>query len=333
MKKGLYIFCLVALALLSACSSSPSEAEQRKEPEVNKTDDTSSKETKEPDKTYTLENDGVDESAYKEALTPFPTEIPERIITTSVPITEMLYLLDITPVGVPTSTNPIPSEFDEIDRIGSPMQPDLEVVTSLQPDLLIGAKSLQSSLEKSLEGIELETAYLKTDSLEDLKLSFKVLGTYFNKTEEMNSVLSKILDEENELVTKAEGQELPRVMLIIGTSDSFMVMSENSYLGSIVKRAGADNIATSVLKVEDTYSPINMEDVAVADPDIIFVLASGDHGASEDMFKKEVESNDIWTKLSAYKNEQIHILEHDIFGVTSIMNVEEAMTRIADYLY
>lgn len=112
-----------------------------------------------------------------------------------------------------------------------------------------------------------------------------------------------------------------------------MVMSEGSYLGSLVNRLGADNIATSVLKVTDTYSPINMEDLVVADPDIILVLASGDHGASEDMFKKEVESNDTWTKLSAYKNDKIQILDYDVFGVTSIKNAEQALTQIANYFY
>lgn len=132
-------------------------------------------------KVYSLENDGVDEVLFNEALSQFPATVPERIVTTSVPLTEMLYLLGITPVGVPTSTNPIPADFETIDRIGSPMAPDLEVVTKLEPDLLLGAESLRSTLDKSLEGIDLQKAYLRTESFEDLKLSLKVLGTYFNK--------------------------------------------------------------------------------------------------------------------------------------------------------
>lgn len=287
----------------------------------------------EEDEIYSLENDGVDEDAFQEDLEQFSEDVPDRIITTSVPITEMLYLLNIIPVGVPTSTNPIPDEFGDIDQIGSPMQPDLEVVTNLEPDIIIGAKSLESSLEESLGGIEIERAYLKTDSFDDLKRTFKVLGTYFNKTEEMNKVLGEILDMENSLLRLAENKELPSVLLIIGTSDSFMVMGENSYLGSIVEKLGAENIATTKLDATGTYSPINMEDLVVADPDIIFVLASGDHGASEDMFENEVKSNDIWKSLSAYKNEQVHILDHDIFGVTSIMNVGKAMTQMAEFFY
>ncbi|OMD15592.1 hypothetical protein BSK59_00630 [Paenibacillus odorifer] len=284
-------------------------------------------------KVYSLENDGVDETLFNEALSQFPSTVPERIVTTSVPLTEMLYLLGITPVGVPTSTNPIPADFETIDRIGSPMAPDLEVVTKLEPDLLLGAESLRSTLDKSLEGIDLQKAYLRTESFEDLKLSLKVLGTYFNKKDEMNAALTKILDKENELSQLAEGKELPSVLLVIGTADSFMVMSEKSYLGSLVNKLGADNIATSVLQVTDTYSPINMENIVAADPDIILVLASGDHGATEDKFKKEIEKNETWTKLSAYANNKINILDYSVFGVTSILNAETALTEIAKYFY
>lgn len=319
-KKYSFILLAALFVALTACSThSADDSSKNQKDETNKSG------------LLTLENDGVDEEKFKEALEQFPEHVPERIIATSVPLTEMLHLLDITPVGVPTSTNPIPEDFKLIDQIGSPMAPDLEVMTNLEPDLILGAKSLRSTLEKNLEGMNMTTAYLPTDSFDDLKLSFKVLGTYFNKTEEMNKKMQLILDKENELKKRAEGKELPTVMLMIGTSDSFMVMNEKSYLGSLVERLGADNIATSVLKAKDTYSPMNMEEIAVANPDVILVLASGDHGASKEMFQKEMEKNDIWKKLSAYKNDKIHILDNEVFGVTSISNVEKALTEIADY--
>jgi len=134
---------------MSACSSNNSADNQAKNGGITNTAVASNEEanaTEAPNVTeatsnlYSLENDGVDEALFNEALAQFPATVPERIVTTSVPLTEMLYLLGITPVGVPTSTNPIPADFEAIDRIGSPMAPDLEVVTKLEPDLLLGAE-------------------------------------------------------------------------------------------------------------------------------------------------------------------------------------------------
>jgi len=326
LKKWFWVSLLVIVCTLAGCAKqeekgAEKEAEKPQQQEV-------AAEAKED-----VFEDGVDEEAFQKALASFPTEVPEKIVTTSVPLTEMLHLLGITPVGVPTSTNPIPADFDAITKIGSPMAPDLEVISSLQTDLILGAASLQSSLDQALTGMNIATAYLPTESYDDLKLSFKVLGTYFGKEEKMNEVLQSIVAKEDELKAKGQGKELPSVMLVIGTSDSFMVMSDKSYLGSLVERLGADNIAKSVLKAESTYSPMNLEDIVVADPDMIFVLASGDHGANEDKFKQEIEKNSAWTQLSAYKNDKIYMLDYSTFGVTSIANVETALSTIADYFY
>lgn len=323
MKKYYGFILLLAILLLTACSSD--------QPKENESKDQGQEKQQETSQPLTLDNDGVDAGALEEAMEQLEGEPAERVVTTSVPLTEMLHLLGITPVGVPTSSNPIPEDFEAIDEIGSPMAPDLEVMTELKPDIVLSAKSLQNSLDESLNGMDLNKAYLPTDSFDDLKVSFKALGTYFNQTEKMNEKMQAILNMENDLIERTAGKELPSVLLMIGTADSFMVMNEQSYLGSLIDRIGAENIATTVLQAKDTYSPMNMEEVVVANPDMIFVLASGDHGASEEMFKKEVEKNDMWTKLAAHKNDNIHILENEIYGVTSIQNVETALTGIVDY--
>ena len=326
MKKWFWVSLLVIVCTLAGCAKQEEKAVEKEAEKPEQQEVT-------VDVKEDVFEDGVEEEAFQKALASFPAEVPEKIVTTSVPLTEMLHLLGITPVGVPTSTNPLPTDFEPITKIGSPMAPDLEVISSLQTDLILGASSLQSSLDQALTGMNIATAYLPTESYDDLKLSFKVLGTYFGQEEKMNEVLQSIVAKENELEKQAQGKELPSVMLVIGTSDSFMVMNEKSYLGSLVGRLGADNIAQSVLKAESTYSPMNLEDIVVADPDMIFVLASGDHGANEDKFKQEIEKNSAWTQLSAYKNDKIYMLDYSTFGVTSIANVETALTTIADYFY
>lgn len=326
MKGYLFILTICALILLSACGTG---GNKEKENDGNVPEDAAELSD---GALLTLENDGIDDTELAELMDEFPEVGAERVITTSVPLTEMLHYFGVTPVGVPTSTNPIPEEFQQIEQIGSPMAPNLEIITDLEADLILSATSLQSTLENQLADMDELTAYLPTDSLSDLKVSFKALGTYFDKTELLNTKMQSILDKENELKEKFKNDEMPTVMLLVGTADSFMVMNEKSYLGSLVDRIGADNIATSVFKAKDTYSPVNMEQVVATDPDMIFVLASGDHGAAKDMFKKTVESNATWKKLSAYENDEIHVLDNDLFGVTSIINVEEALTDLGNIL-
>lgn len=267
----------------------------------------------------------------EEILAQFPDKKAKQVITTSVPIAEILYQLNIIPVGVPTSTNPLPDDFAHIDEIGSPMAPDLEKMTDLDADLILSSNALEDSLEESLKDMDLQRAYLPTDSYDDLKLSLEALGTYFDKESEAKAILQKIEDNEANLKASLKGKELPSVLLLIGTADSFMVMSEESYLGSLIATFDAENIATTTLNVDSRYSPINLESIVAADPDIIFVLSSLDHGASEDMYEKEIKNNEVWNSLSAYKNNQIHTVDYSTYGVTSILHVNKALTEIAQY--
>lgn len=285
----------------------------------------------EPDNSNEAINEEEGNEEIDELLEAFPDTEAERIITTSVPLAEMLHTLGITPVGVPTSNNPLPADFESIDAIGSPMAPNLEIITDLEPDLILSASSLEDTLEENLDGMDFDRVYLPTDSLADLKASFQTLGTYFDKENITDEKLNEISEQEKALQERLENEDLPSVLLMIGTSDDFMVMSEESYLGSLVQTTGAENIATSELQVDSTYAPVNLENIVTADPNIIFVLASLDHGASQDMFDKEVENNEAWKNLSAYKNDNIHLLDYETFGVTSIHNIEKALTEIADY--
>lgn len=332
MRKSFIYMLIIASMLLVACSNNEENNPHNKH--NNNTEENTNEAVNENDADKSDKKTGGHASVDRdldEILAQFPEETVGKVMTTSVPIAEILYTLDITPVGLPTSTNPLPEEFADIDEIGSPMAPDLEKMTDLEADLVLSSNALEDSLEESLSGIDLERAYLPTDSYEDLKLSVEALGIYFDKEEKANEVLQEIEENEAALKTELEGKDLSSVLLVIGTADAFMVMSEESYLGSLISTFGAENIATTELKVEDRYSPINMESIVAADPDIIFVLSSLDHGASEDMYEKEIENSDAWQSLSAYKNDQIHTVDYATYGVTSILNVNNALTEIAQY--
>lgn len=60
--------------------------------------------------------------------------VPEqRVVSTTVAITEMMAALEVDLVGVPTSSKVLPARYDAVTKIGNPMSPDMELVKSLKP--------------------------------------------------------------------------------------------------------------------------------------------------------------------------------------------------------
>ena len=70
-----------------------------------------------------------------------------RVVATSPAVTDICDKLDIDLVGVPkSSVSTIPSRYKKAKKIGLAMSPDMEIVSSLNPDWILCPSSLQLSL-------------------------------------------------------------------------------------------------------------------------------------------------------------------------------------------
>ena len=86
----------------------------------------------------------------------------------------------------------------------------------------------------------------------------------------------------------------------MGLPGSYIVATDNSYVGSLVKLAGGTNVYGDGDGQE--FLNANTEDMKLKEPDIILRAA---HALPEDvtkMFNDEFSSNDIWKHFKAVEN-------------------------------
>ncbi|MEH6940829.1 ABC transporter substrate-binding protein [Bacillus sp. JJ722] len=324
MKKSLYgaVF-LSALLVLGGCT------EDKAEPATNKEEKVADASKSEDDSKTSSEN----AAKVEELLKQFPSEQPKSIVTTSVSIIEMLNILDVKPVGIPTTTHKLPEGFDQITQIGSTIEPDVEKIVSLKPDIIIGPESIQDSLEKKTKNSKVARAYIPTDSYEELKLSLEVLGKALHKEDVAKEYLAQLDEKEAAVLEKVKGKEAPKVMLLFGSGESFMLMNDTTYVGSLIKKLGATNIVTEAVKSKEAYIPMNMEDVITANPDAILLVSHGDPTAALEQFKAEVKKNGAWEKLNAFKEDRVQALNYETFGYASIEKAINGLEQLNDILY
>lgn len=275
----------------------------------------------------------VDENKVSEILAQFNNETPAKTVTLSVAITELYHELGLELVGVPTSTSKLPEAYDQVTRIGNSHQPDLEQIVKLQPDVVLGPSSIKDSLEKNLTTTSLHTAYLPVDSLEELKLTTVALGRLYKQEEKAEALLQKFAEQENEALKLAEGKTPPKVLFLFGSAESLMFMNENTFAGSLAQKLGASNVVSDVLKLTETYIPLNMENIVEANPDVILLVAHGDPAAVAAKFEEDVKKNGAWEKLNAFKNGKMKTLDYSLFGTASLVKAPEAYKELAQILY
>lgn len=268
------------------------------------------------------------------ALAQFPDTPPKTVVAASVPIAEVLDLLGVPVAGVPTTMGQhLPASLDGAERIGTVKALDVEKIVKLSPDLVVASEGARSSVEASLASTKTPAAYLETENFDDLRFAVDVLATAFDREDRGAEVLST-MDRHADTLTSARGSsDAPKVLLLIGAADSFMVMSGNSFLGSLVSKAGADNIAESALNAKETFSAVNLEKIVAAAPDVVLVLQSGDVAAAQKTFDAEVEKNPAWKSLPAYQNKRINVVDYNTFGYTSVTALDTSVPELTGLLY
>lgn len=254
----------------------------------------------------------------------------ERIIAGSVAITEILHALGVNLVGVPTSQYPLPEELKDVTRIGEPMTPDLEIMKSLNPTKIVTVSSLSETLKDVFEQQNMEAEFLSLDNLDMLKENIERLGNDLGKEKEAQDILSAMKEKENKALEIAKGKEAPTVMIIFGAPGNFMIATENSFVGSLAKTLGAENVVNSV---GAPFIPVNMEMLAQSQPDFILRMSHANPEQTKLMFDKEFEDNKGWQNFTAVTEGRVFDLENGYFGMTANLKSADALLKLAELIY
>jgi iron complex transport system substrate-binding protein len=261
-------------------------------------------------------------------------EQTNAIVSTSVAICQILDRLEYTGViGVPETSNTLPDRYKNATVIGAPMNPDFEIIKSLSPDLVLTPKSLESTLSKDYTAAGINSAFLDLSSVEGMYKAINSLGKLLGcekKAQELTSEYENYMAE----YTAKKGEQ-PNILLLMAFPDGFyLVATENSYVGNLVKLAGGKNVyGSSTNGDENGFVNINPEDMVQKDPDMILVFA---HYAEKDAFsfmKKEFETNKSWQYYDAVTQGEIHYLPSEYFGMSATLSWSKGLDHLEPILY
>ena len=252
----------------------------------------------------------------------------EVVVATSVAVTEILDKLGVEVSGVPTTSYELPESTKDATEVGSPMNPDLEIIKSLNPTCVVSVDTLGSDFEKQFTENNIPSMFVNLSTVDGLKETIVNLGEKFDKSEKAAEIIAELENKENELnLSKKENKE--DILILFGAPGSVMVSTDNSYVGNLVKIAGGNNIFESE---SSSFIQVNMEEIIKRNPDKILIMT---HAVPEEA-KKAVEeefAKATWQQLDAIKNNKVYYLENGYFGMSANLKVIEALDKLGEILY
>ena len=224
----------------------------------------------------------------------------EVVVATSVAVTEILDKLGVEVSGVPTTSYELPENTKEATNVGSPMNPDLEIIKSLNPTCVVSVDTLGSDFERKFTENNIPSMFVNLSTVDGLKETITTLGEKFDKNDKAKEIIKELDDKEKELtLTNKENKE--KVLVLFGAPGSVMVSTDSSYVGNLVKIAGGNNIFESD---SSSFIQVNMEEIIKRNPDKILIMT---HAVPQEA-KKTVEeefAKSTWKQLDAIKNNKV----------------------------
>jgi len=237
------------------------------------------------------------------------TSSPQRIISLAPNITEILFALDSGEkvVGV-TRFCDYPEEALEKEKVGGMVDPSLEKIKALNPDLIIGFRGNPLRILKRLRSLHLPVFVLDMGtSLEYVFSLIEKIGTIIQK-EKKAKILVQFLRKKYEEIQSAlqSVKHEPKVFFSLHGM-GLWTCGKESFLNDLVRKARGVNIAGNVPRKWLNY---NREQLIHENPEIIIILSKSQKEFSK--AKNMIKNNALFEEIKAVKNGSIYYLDENL---------------------
>ncbi|WP_423784450.1 ABC transporter substrate-binding protein [Exiguobacterium indicum] len=236
-------------------------------------------------------------------------EQPKKVVALEFSFVDALDELGITPVGIAqenkTDVSGLLGKDIEFTEVGTRQQPNLEVISSLQPDLIIGDFNRHKGIYKQLQEIA-PTIILKSRNAtyEENIDSFKTIAEAVGKTKQMNDRLALHEERLQAAKKKVDPNDDRKVMVGVFRADSLTAHGETSFDGELLEKIGIENAVT---KTAEPTVTITLEQMVKWDPDVIFMAEA------DPKLLKEWKDNPLWNQITAVKNGEVYEVNRDLW--------------------
>jgi iron complex transport system substrate-binding protein len=220
---------------------------------------------------------GVGERVKDDLGRPFvlPAATPGRIVSMAPNVTEILFALGLgrEVVGV-TRFCDYPPEALAVAKIGGLVDPNIEVIQSLRPGLVIAFRGNPLRIVERLADLRLPVFVLDIGTgLDALEPLIAKIGLITRREKQAEALCGKLRARRTAVeAALGEVERKPRVFVIL-RGQGLWTCGGQSYLNDVIRLSGAVNIAAAVPKKWILYS---RESILRDNPDAIFIMAKSE---------------------------------------------------------
>jgi iron complex transport system substrate-binding protein len=231
---------------------------------------------------------------------------PLKIVTMDFSFTDALVTLGTQPVGVADDSSPdlfmdaVKSQLKTYTSVGSRYEPNIELISSLQPDLIIADLNKHKNALPQLKAIAplLVLDDSQADYAQMLK-NYAIIAKALGKEEEGKKRLGEH-QATIEAVKKKLARTDLRVLPAVVNPKGFYAHSDHSFGGSFLTLLGFSN----PVKNTAANPQLTLEQLVEANPQVLFLMPT-----EKETIVNQWETNPLWQKIDAVANKKVLTVE------------------------
>jgi iron complex transport system substrate-binding protein len=246
-------------------------------------------------------------AAWEHAPAAARPERPARIVCLVPAVTEMLFAIGAaSQMAAVSSFDTYPPEVEKLPRVGALLDPDLERILSLRPDLAV-VYGTQVELREQLDRAGVPQLVYTHARLADVMTTIRDLGARVGRSEQAHRVAAGIETALDDIRSRVAGRERPRTLLVIGrepgTLRGIVASGGYGFLHEMLEIAGGQNVFADIPR-ESVQATSEL--VLARRPDVILEIRGSP--VNEERARAE---RSAWASLSsvpAVRTGRIHVI-------------------------
>jgi iron complex transport system substrate-binding protein len=205
-------------------------------------------------------------------------EVPQplkRIVSLAPSVTETIYALGAQDLLVgDTDACDYPPAAQKLPKVGGPFTPNLEVIASLKPDLVVAAANSGNRKETvdALDQLHVPTYAMNAHSVDDVLAAISDLGDALGFADNGRALADSLRARLADLHKKLENVPPTRAMFVVW-QEPLITVGQDTYIADAMRHAGAE----SVVPIKSDWPRLSWEEAVKLQPDyLVFASAHPD---------------------------------------------------------
>src|SRR5262245_23414440 len=253
------------------------------------------------------------------------TPNPRRIISLAPNVTEILFALGLENrvVGV-TSYCDYPEAAKAKDKVGDTLQPNLEKIISLKPDLVVVSTSSQlENMTRRLDQLAIPVYVTNPRTVREVVASIRSLGEVTGTSERAAELTTEMEKRINAVEQRVKTLPRPNVFYVLQTGP-LITAGRNTFINDLINIAGGKSISGDE---KADYPQFSRETVVARAPEVIVPPSS--HGAA---FVKESDLRRDFAVTPAIRSNRIVWVTPDLVDRPG-PRIVEGLEQLAEGLH